>query len=87
MAWLFLLVAGLCEIAWAVGLKYTEGFSRLLPTFGTVAAMAASIGFLFCLLVRLPRGNDHLVPWMNACISSNVSLPSLLVSIALKIRS
>jgi quaternary ammonium compound-resistance protein SugE len=48
MAWLFLLVAGLCEIAWAVGLKYTEGFSRLLPTIGTVAAMAASIGFLFC---------------------------------------
>ena len=31
MAWLFLLVAGLCEIAWAIGLKYTEGFTRLLP--------------------------------------------------------
>jgi len=45
MAWLFLLVAGLCEIAWAIGLKYTEGFSRLLPTIGAVAAMAASIGF------------------------------------------
>ncbi len=44
MAWLFLLVAGLCEIAWAIGLKYTEGFSRLLPVIGTVAAMAASIG-------------------------------------------
>ena len=46
MAWLFLLVAGLCEIVWAIGLKYTEGFSRLLPTIGTVAAMAASMGFL-----------------------------------------
>ena len=46
MAWLFLLVAGLCEIAWAIGLKYTEGFSRLLPMIGTVAAMGASIGFL-----------------------------------------
>jgi quaternary ammonium compound-resistance protein SugE len=46
MAWLFLLAAGLCEIAWAIGLKYTEGFSRLLPTIGTVAAMVASIGCL-----------------------------------------
>ena len=46
MAWLFLLVAGLCEIAWAIGLKYTEGFSRLLPTIGTVAAMVARIGSL-----------------------------------------
>jgi hypothetical protein len=46
MDWLFLLVAGLCETAWAIGLKYTEGFSRLLPTIGTVAAMAASTGFL-----------------------------------------
>ena len=35
MAWLFLLVAGLCETVWAIGLKYTEGFSRLLPTIGT----------------------------------------------------
>ncbi len=42
MAWLFLLIAGLCEPAWAIGLKYTEGFSRLLPTIGTVAAMVAS---------------------------------------------
>ena len=46
MAWLFLLVAGLCEIGWAIGLKYTEGFTRLLPTSGTVVAMAASIQFL-----------------------------------------
>ncbi len=37
MAWLFLLIAGLCEPAWAIGLKYTEGFSRLLPTIGTTA--------------------------------------------------
>jgi len=53
MAWLFLLVAGLCEIAWAIGLKYTEGFSRLLPTIGTVAAMVASIGCLG-LALQLP---------------------------------
>jgi quaternary ammonium compound-resistance protein SugE len=41
MAWFFLLIAGLCEITWAISLKYTEGFSRLLPSIGTVAAMAA----------------------------------------------
>ena len=46
MAWFFLLIAGLCEITWAISLKYTEGFSRLLPSIGTVAAMAASIGCL-----------------------------------------
>src|SRR5258708_37673055 len=54
MAWLFLLVAGLCETAWAIGLKYTEGFSRLLPTIATVAAMAASIGCLGLTLKSLP---------------------------------
>src|SRR5258706_15594611 len=61
MAWLFLLVAGLCEIAWAIGLKYTEGFSRLLPTIGTVAAMAASIGFLGLALKWLPVGTSYAV--------------------------
>ncbi|MGY4282717.1 multidrug transporter EmrE-like cation transporter [Bradyrhizobium sp. LM2.7] len=54
MAWLFLLIAGLCEPAWAIGLKYTEGFSRLLPTIGTVVAMVASIGFLGLALKSLP---------------------------------
>src|SRR5260370_23512997 len=61
MAWLFLLVAGLCEIAWAIGLKYTEGFSRLLPTIGTVAAMAASLGCLGLALKSLPVGTAYAV--------------------------
>ncbi|MCU1287511.1 MAG: small multidrug resistance protein [Acidobacteriales bacterium] len=61
MAWLFLLVAGLCEIAWAIGLKYTEGFSRLLPMIGTVAAMVASIGFLGAALKSLPVGTAYAV--------------------------
>jgi quaternary ammonium compound-resistance protein SugE len=61
MAWLYLLVAGLCEIAWAIGLKYTEGFSRLLPIIGTVAAMAASIGFLGLALKSLPVGTAYAV--------------------------
>lgn len=61
MAWLFLLIAGLCEIAWAIGLKYTEGFSRLLPTVGTVAAMVASIGCLGLALKSLPVGTAYAV--------------------------
>src|SRR5216683_2078619 len=61
MAWLFLLVAGLCEIAWAIGLKFTEGFARVLPTIGTVVAMAASIGFLGIALKSLPVGTAYAV--------------------------
>jgi quaternary ammonium compound-resistance protein SugE len=61
MPWLFLLVAGLCEIAWAIGLKYTEGFSRPLPMIGTVAAMVASIGCLGLALKSLPVGTAYAV--------------------------
>jgi quaternary ammonium compound-resistance protein SugE len=61
MAWLFLLVAGLCEIAWAIGLKYTEGFTHLLPTISTGAAMAASIGFLGLALKSVPVGTAYAV--------------------------
>ncbi|HBB77206.1 MAG TPA: QacE family quaternary ammonium compound efflux SMR transporter, partial [Pseudomonas sp.] len=46
MSWIILFFAGLFEIGWAVGLKYTEGFTRLLPTSLTVAAMAISVGLL-----------------------------------------
>src|SRR5260370_37264310 len=61
MPWLFLLVAGLCEIAWAIGLKYTEGFSRLLPIIGTIAAIVAIIGFLGLALKSLPVGTAYAV--------------------------
>ena len=61
MAWFFLLIAGLCETAWAIGLKYTEGFSRLLPTIVTVAAMAGSIGFLGLAVKSLPIGTAYAV--------------------------
>ena len=60
-AWLVLLVAGLCEIGWAVGLKYTEGFSRLWPSVGTVAAMAASVALLGFALKVLPLGTAYAV--------------------------
>jgi len=60
-AWLILFVAGLCEIGWAVGLKYTEGFSRLWPSVGTLVAMAASVVLLGWSLKVLPLGTAYAV--------------------------
>ena len=60
-AWLILFVAGLCEIGWAVGLKYTEGFSRLWPSVATLLAMAASVGLLGWSLKVLPLGTAYAV--------------------------
>ncbi len=60
-AWLVLFVAGLCEIGWAVGLKYTEGFSRLGPSVATVLAMVASVVLLGWSLKVLPLGTAYAV--------------------------
>jgi quaternary ammonium compound-resistance protein SugE len=61
MAWFTLFVAGLMEIAWAIGLKYTEGFSRLWPSVLTLAAMAASMALLGLALKTLPIGTAYAV--------------------------
>ncbi|MEI2721580.1 MAG: quaternary ammonium compound efflux SMR transporter SugE [Gemmatimonadales bacterium] len=61
MAWIALFVAGLLEIGWAVGLKYTEGFTRLWPTVGTAAALAASMGLLAFAMRTLPLGTAYAV--------------------------
>ncbi|MYZ51615.1 quaternary ammonium compound efflux SMR transporter SugE [Malikia spinosa] len=61
MTWLVLFVAGLLEVAWAIGLKYTEGFTRFWPTAGTVAAMVASIGLLGLAMRTLPVGTAYAV--------------------------
>lgn len=61
MAWFMLFVAGLMEIGWAVGLKYTEGFTRLVPSVLTLAAMAASLGLLGLVLKTLPIGTAYAV--------------------------
>ena len=61
MAWTFLLVAGLLEICWAIGLKYSEGFTRLWPTMGTVLAMAASFVCLAQALKTIPVGTGYAV--------------------------
>ena len=61
MAWVALFFAGLFEIGWAVGLKYTEGFSRLWPSLGTIAAMAASFFLLAFALKSLPLGTAYAI--------------------------
>lgn len=61
MAWFVLFAAGVFEIGWAVGLKYTEGFTRLWPTLGTVASMAVSLALLGLALRTLPLGTAYAV--------------------------
>jgi quaternary ammonium compound-resistance protein SugE len=61
MAWLVLLFAGLFEIGWAVGLKYTAGFTRLLPTVLTAASMVVSLGLLGISLKTLPLGTAYAI--------------------------
>jgi quaternary ammonium compound-resistance protein SugE len=61
MAWVVLFLAGLLEIGWAVGLKYTEGFTRPLPTVLTVLSMVASLGLLGLALRSLPLGTAYAI--------------------------
>ena len=61
MAWVVLTVAGLLEIGWAVGLKYSAGFTRLWPTVATVASMVASMGLLGIAVNSLPVGTAYAV--------------------------
>ncbi len=61
MAWIALFVAGLLEIGWAVGLKYTEGFTRLGPTLATAAALVGSMALLGVALRTLPLGTAYAV--------------------------
>lgn len=64
MNWLILVLAGLFEIGWAIGLKYTDGFTRLWPTLGTVAAMAISLALLGIAMKSLPVGSAYAV-WVG----------------------
>ena len=61
MAWAYLFIAGLFEVSWAVALKYTQGFSRLIPSLVTVVGMALSLGFLGLALKSLPIGTAYAV--------------------------
>lgn len=61
MPWLLLLLAGLFEVAWAIGLKYTDGFSRPLPTLLTLSAMGVSVLLLAMAVKQLPLGTAYAV--------------------------
>ncbi|MHA6687426.1 quaternary ammonium compound efflux SMR transporter SugE [Mesorhizobium sp. A556] len=61
MAWTILFIAGLFEIGWAIGLKYTDGFTRPLPTFLTVVSMIISMAMLGLALKTLPVGTGYAV--------------------------
>lgn len=61
MPWIVLVVAGLFEVGWAIGLKYTEGFTRLWPSVATVAAMVASVVLLGWAMRSLPVGTAYAV--------------------------
>jgi len=73
MAWGILLLAGLCEIVWAVALKYAGGFTRLLPSAGILAAMAASAGLLSLALKSLPVGTAYAV-WTGIGVAGAAGL-------------
>jgi quaternary ammonium compound-resistance protein SugE len=64
MAWLLLMLAGLFEVGWAIGLKYTNGFTRLWPTIGTVLAMVVSLWLLGIAMNSLPVGTSDAV-WVG----------------------
>jgi quaternary ammonium compound-resistance protein SugE len=61
MSWTYLIIAGLLEIIWAIGLKYTEGFSKLVPSVITIIAMIASVVFLAIALKTIPVGTGYAV--------------------------
>ena len=77
MAWLILTIAGLFEVGWAVGLKYTEGFTRLWPTLGTIASMVVSLFLLGVAMKSLPVGSAYEI-WVGVGAVGTVLLGILL---------
>ena len=61
MAWVYLIMAGLLEIVWAIGLKYTDGFTRLIPSTITIVGMIASVALLGLALRDMPVGTGYAV--------------------------
>ena len=61
MTWIILIIAGLLEVTWAIGLKYTAGFTKLMPTLWTLSAMLGSIGMLGLALRTLPLGTAYAI--------------------------
>ena len=79
MAWLYLIIAGLFEVAWAIGLKYTDGFSRVWPSVLTILAMIISFGFLAQALKTIPVGTGYAV-WTGIGAVGTATLGIILFS-------
>ena len=78
MAWVILVIAGLFEVGWAVGLKYTEGFTKLWPTAWTVLAMVISLWLLGIAMKSLPVGTAYSI-WVGVGAVGTVILGILLL--------
>ena len=78
MPWIVLVLAGLFEIGWAIGLKYTDGFTKLWPTVGTVVSMVVSLGLLGIAMKSLPVGTAYAV-WVGIGAAGAVILGILLL--------
>lgn len=79
MAWVYLIIAGLFEVGWAMGLKYSEGFTRLGPSIFTVVTMIVSLGLLGLALRSLPLGTAYAV-WTGIGTAGTVILGMVLFS-------
>ncbi len=79
MAWAYLIIAGLLEIIWAIGLKYTAGFTRLWPSIFTAAAMVASFYFLSQALKTIPVGTGYAI-WTGIGAAGTALLGIILFS-------
>lgn len=73
MAWVILVLAGLFEVGWAIGLKYTEGFTRLWPTLWTILAIVSSLWLLANAMKSLPIGTAYSV-WVGVGVVGTVIL-------------
>lgn len=78
MSWVILVVAGLFEVGWAIGLKYTDGFSRLWPTVWTVLSMIVSLWLLGIAMKNLPVGTAYAI-WVGVGAVGTVILGILLL--------
>ncbi len=78
MSWIILVLAGLFEIGWAIGLKYTEGFTKFWPTVGTVTAMVISVGLLGIAMRDLPVGTAYAI-WVGIGAVGTVILGMVLM--------
>jgi quaternary ammonium compound-resistance protein SugE len=78
MNWVVLILAGLFEIGWAIGLKYTDGFTRLWPSVGTLLAMIVSIGLLALAMKSIPVGTAYAI-WVGIGAMGTVILGIVLL--------